>query len=133
MIPIGAPQLHIGLPCIPRHVLHVPTDRIQLRALLVHNMRHVAEQLVQLADTGLDIPDLSLSLDDQRFLKIDLVLRSEVELFLLLLLELLLLLWVVGISRQTRGVIGVYGCSGLVGGSSLLLKSSPLDRLKFCA
>ena len=96
-------------------------------------MRHVSEQLVQLADTGLDIPDLGLPLDNQRFLKVDLVLRSEVQLFLLLPLELLLLLRVVGVSRQTRGVVGVYGCSGLVGGSSLLLKSGALDRLELCA
>jgi len=41
-------------------------------------MRHVPEQLVQFADTGLDVPDLSLSLDNQRFLKVDLVLRSKV-------------------------------------------------------
>ena len=56
------------------HILHVAINRIKLRALLMHNMRNVPEELVQLPNTRLDISDLGLPLDNQRFLEIHLVL-----------------------------------------------------------
>jgi hypothetical protein len=37
-------------------------------------VRHVAEQLVELRDRLLDVPDLRLALDDERLLEVDLVL-----------------------------------------------------------
>lgn len=58
LIPARAPQLHIGLFRIPPHILHIRIDRIQLIALLPHNMRHVPEQLIQFPNALLDIPNL---------------------------------------------------------------------------
>ena len=69
---------------IRRHILHIPTNRVQLGPLLVHNVRHVPEQLIQLPDALLDIPNLRLPLHDQRVLEIDFVLRGETELVLFL-------------------------------------------------
>lgn len=54
--------------------LNVVRNMIEHAALLMHHMRHVPKQLVQLADRLLDVPDLRLALDDQRFLEIDFVL-----------------------------------------------------------
>lgn len=56
------------------HILHVAVDRIKLRALLMHNVRNVPEELVQLPNTRFDIPDLGLPLYNQRLLEIHLVL-----------------------------------------------------------
>lgn len=56
------------------HILHVAVDRIKLRALLMHNVRNVPEELVQLPNTRFDIPDLGLPLYDERLLEIHLVL-----------------------------------------------------------
>lgn len=47
-------------------------------------MRHVAEQLVELPNRLLNIAYLRLALDDEGFLEVDLVLRGETELLLLL-------------------------------------------------
>jgi hypothetical protein len=73
----------------PRRVvcnLHVLFDDIELRSLLMHHMRNIAEQLVELAHALLDIPDLGLALDDHVLLKVDLFLVRQPQLFLLLLL-----------------------------------------------
>ena len=69
---------------IRRHILHVATNRVELAPLLVHNVRHVPEELVQLADALLNVPNLRFPLHDQRLLEIDFVLRGETELVLLL-------------------------------------------------
>lgn len=44
------------------YILYIAVNRIQLRALLMHDMRNVPKQLVQLPYTRLDVPDLGLSL-----------------------------------------------------------------------
>lgn len=74
LVPTRAPQLHIRLPRIPPHILHIGIDGIQLIPLLSNNMRHVSEQLVQLADTLLDVPDLGFPFYDEGFLEIDFIL-----------------------------------------------------------
>ena len=56
------------------HILHIPAYRIQLSSLLMHNMRHISEQFIQLSNALLDVSDFRLSLDNQRFLEIDFVL-----------------------------------------------------------
>ena len=75
---------------IARHILNVPADRVQLSALLVHNMGHIAEQLVQLPNALLDITYFRFPLNDQRLLEIHFVLRGEAQLILFLDLRLLL-------------------------------------------
>jgi hypothetical protein len=73
----------------PRRVvrnLDVLFDNVELRSLLMHHMRHIAEQLVQLAHALLDIPDLGLALDDHVLLEVDFFLVRQPQLFLLLLL-----------------------------------------------
>lgn len=88
-MPTRRPQLLIRIPRIIPRLRDILADHIQIRALLVHHVRHIAEQLVQLADTLLDIPDFGLALDDEGFLEVDLGLVCQCRL-LLLLLELLL-------------------------------------------
>jgi len=61
-------------------------DNVELRSLLVDHMRDVAEQLVQLTNALLDVPDLRLTLDDEVLLEVHLFLVRESQLFLLLLL-----------------------------------------------
>lgn len=53
---------------------HVLLDDIELSTLLMHHVRHIAEQFVQLTDRLLDVADLGLALDDELFLKVDVVL-----------------------------------------------------------
>ena len=77
---------------IRSHILYIPTNRIELPPLLMHNVRHVPKQFIQLANTLLDIPNLRLPLHNQRVLEIDFILRRQTELVLLLDLRLLLLL-----------------------------------------
>jgi hypothetical protein len=49
----------------------------------------VAEQLVELRDGLLDVPNLRLALDDERLLEVDFILRREPQLLLLLLVGML--------------------------------------------
>lgn len=66
--------------------LHIPFNSVELRALLVDHVRDIAEQFVELADGLLDVANLGLSLDDQLLLEVDIVLRCQAQLLLLLLL-----------------------------------------------
>jgi len=86
-VPARLAQLDVGTPCFICHVLDVLGDEVQLASLLMHDMRDIPEQLVQLAHALLDVSYLSLALDDQRLLEVDLILVCESR-----LLELLLLL-----------------------------------------
>lgn len=97
-----------------------------MRALLRHHGSHIAEQLVQFADTLLNVADLALALDDQRLLEVDFVLGGEVEVFLLL--ELLLL---AGGMLLARGGLRFFegGASGR-GGRAFLLQGTALDGLE---
>ena len=47
------------------HILYIPTDRIKLPALLMHNVRHVSEQLIQLPNALLNISYFRFPLYDQ--------------------------------------------------------------------
>ena len=77
LMPLRRPQFRTrSVRVIPR-VLHIHTDDIQLFPLLVHHVADIAEELVQLADALLDIPDLGFPLDDELFLEVDFVLGSE--------------------------------------------------------
>lgn len=76
LIPCRAPQLQIRRPRVRLHVLRVVRDRVDLLALLAHDLRHLLEQHVQVAHALLDVPDLLLALDDQRLLEVDLGLRG---------------------------------------------------------
>lgn len=98
-------------------------------------MRDVAEQLVQLADTLLDVADLRLPLDDQGLLEINLVLVCEAGLLLLKFLLKLLLLLLEMAFLATSSPPGTFsfiegGATG-DGGCALLLKSAALDGLEF--
>jgi len=53
------------MPCIRSHILYIPTYRIQLASLLMHNMRHISKQLIQLSNALLNISYLGFSLYDQ--------------------------------------------------------------------
>ena len=75
LIPTRTSQLYICVLRIHCHILYVPAYRIELPSLLMHNMRHIPEQLVQLSDALLNIPDLRFPLHDQRVLEIYFVLR----------------------------------------------------------
>jgi hypothetical protein len=66
--------------------LDILFNNVQLRALLMHHVRDISEQLVQLSHALLDVADLGFALDDEGFLEVDLVLVGEAKLFLLLLL-----------------------------------------------
>lgn len=52
----------------------------------MHHVGHITEELVQFTNALLDIADLGLTLDDQRFLEVDLALISKDRLLLLKLL-----------------------------------------------
>ena len=56
------------------HILYVAINRIKLRALFMHNMRNVPEELVQLPNASLNVADLGLPLYNQRLLEIYLIL-----------------------------------------------------------
>ena len=60
--------------------------RVQLSSLFVHDMRHIPEQFVQLANRLFNISYLRLAFDDQGILKIYFVLGCEADFLLLLLL-----------------------------------------------
>jgi TRAP-type mannitol/chloroaromatic compound transport system permease large subunit len=101
---------------------HVLLDDIELSTLLMHHVRHIAEQLVQLTDRLLDVADLGLALDDELFLEVDVVLVRQTELLLLLLLLLELgALLAGGASVLEGGARGRVGCFLLLDGLALEL------------
>lgn len=70
--------------------LHVIRYARQLLTLLSHDLCDLLEQHIQVPDTLLDIANFLFSLRDQGVLEVDLVLRSQPEFLLQLLLLLLL-------------------------------------------
>ena len=58
-------QLYIRLLRIASHIDHVPMDRVKLRALLVNDMRHVSEELVEFPHRLFNVPDLGFALHNQ--------------------------------------------------------------------
>jgi hypothetical protein len=81
--------------------------------LLANNLRHLAEQDIEVAHTLFDVPDLLLALNNQGLLEVDLVLVGELG-----LLDLLLLLKL--FKRGARGV----GAPEI----TLLCRTSSCDR-----
>lgn len=129
-MPAGRCQLDMGAARIRAHTLDVLADDVELFALLVHHMGDVAEQLVELAHRLLDIADLGLALDDERFLEVDLVLRRQAQ--LVLLLELLLLLLLLATALLVGGVVRVFeGGAGGGGGGAFLFNGAALEDLEF--
>jgi hypothetical protein len=57
--------------------LDILLNDIKLRSLLMHHMRDITEQLIELADRLLDVADLRFALDDHGLLKVDLVLVRQ--------------------------------------------------------
>jgi hypothetical protein len=132
LIPTRRSQFKIRASRILHRVLHIILNDIERLALLSHNVRHIAEQLIQLANALLDIADLRLALDNQRLLEVDLVLWSESQLLLLLLL--LLLTWLISIRLIAGGAAATADGGPLgIGGRPLLLECKALDRLEFVA
>ena len=78
----------ICIPGIISRLRDILTDQIDLITLAVNHVRHIAEELVELANRLLDVSDLRLAFDDELFLEIDVILVGKAELFLLLLLLL---------------------------------------------
>jgi hypothetical protein len=89
-------------------------------------MRHISEQLVQFTHALLDIPDLCLSLDNQRVLEVDFILRRQTQLLLRLRLQLSELGRV--LARRSGVFEGTAGCGGRC---ALLLEGLALDVLEF--
>lgn len=118
----------MGAARIRAHALDVLADDVELLALLVHHMGDVAEQLVELAHRLLDIADLGLTLDDERFLEVDLVLRRQAQLVLLLELLLLLLAAALLVGRVVRVFEGGAGGGG---GGAFLFDGAALEDLEF--
>ena len=76
------------MPRVLRHILHVVINGVELSALFVDNVRHVAKELVELADGLFNVADFRLALDDEGVLEIDVVLGRQAEGLLLLGLAL---------------------------------------------
>jgi hypothetical protein len=85
-MPACSPKLSVCSPGIIPCPLHIFTNQIELATLLADDMRHVAEQLIQLAHALLDISNLGFALDDERVLEIDFFLRGQARLLFLQLL-----------------------------------------------
>lgn len=79
----------VRLPGIGMYVLDIVGNRRQLLALLVHNLRNLTEQHVEIPYALLNVSDLLLAFDDQGFLEVDLVLGRHLRLCEFLSLELL--------------------------------------------
>jgi hypothetical protein len=104
--------------------LYILLNNIELRALLVHHMRHVAEQLVEFTDRLLDIANLGLALDDEGFLEVDFVLVGEAQLLLLLL--------VAEVAALVAGRCDVLKCgAGCLRRSLFFFQSLLLEVLEF--
>lgn len=84
----GSSQFHIRATSALINILNVVADYVQLASLLRHYMSHISKKFVQLSHGLFDIPDLSLSFNNQGFLEIDLALVSELGSLLQLLLPL---------------------------------------------
>jgi hypothetical protein len=94
LVPRGLSVFNVSLARIFSDIFHSVSDRAQLLPLLVHNLRYLSEEDVQVTDTLLNIADLFLTLNNESFLEVDLVLRCEYDaLFLLLKLLQLCLGW----------------------------------------
>jgi hypothetical protein len=135
LVLVCAPELAVGLSGILHRIGDVVLNMIKLVALLAHNVRHVPEELVELADALLNVPDLVLALNDERLLEVDLVLVRKAQLFLILCFSLLLLLL---LSPTTLSIpCSFTGCGPLKFMPSarrrfpLLLKGLSLDALEF--
>lgn len=74
LVPRRLSELDLGAAGIVAHVFYVVRDRCELLTLFRHNLRHLSEQDVEITDTCFDIPNLLLTLDDERFLEVHLVL-----------------------------------------------------------
>ncbi|KAK5634211.1 hypothetical protein RRF57_009925 [Xylaria bambusicola] len=126
--PRGAPQLVIGTTGIVPHVDGVGLYRLELLALLSHDLRNLLEEDIQVTDALLNMPNLVLAFSDEGILEVDLVLRGQMDLFLLLQLKLLAML-----PRDAGGVTGiVVKCTlGCRDGGTLFLEGCALKGLKF--
>ena len=71
LVPTGLPQLHVGSACLIPHIFHINIDTVDHVSLFTHDRRNVAKELVELADSGLDVADLGLTFDDKGLLEID--------------------------------------------------------------
>jgi hypothetical protein len=125
LISAGTAQLGICPAGVLVNVLDVFTDDIELAALLLDNVRDIAEQLVQFTHALFNVADLSLPLDDQGLLEIDLALVCQTR----LLFQLLLLELTFGVSNPRFGFI--HGCSSSDCRCALLLQGTALDGLEF--
>lgn len=124
-MPTRRPQLLIRIPRVVPRRRDILTNHIQIRALLVHHVRHIAEQLVELADALLDIANFGLALDNEGFLEVDFTLVGEDR---LLLLELLLRLTAL-LGRRCGAVLVERGALG-GGGGALFLQRLALQALE---
>lgn len=111
LVPCRRPQLVVRAARVRPHVLDVVGNVVELLALFVHHRCHLCEQHVEVAHTLLNVADFVLALDNERLLKVDLVLRGQ-PCELLLLLELLLLKLLAAASSRSARCIAVLAGSG---------------------
>jgi hypothetical protein len=71
LMPASCPKLLIRILRVIPRLRHVFRDDVQTLALLMHHMRHIPEQLVQLSHRLLDVAYLRFSLDDQGLVEVD--------------------------------------------------------------
>ena len=74
MVPGRRIELEMCRSCVVSCVLNNVYDDVQLLSLLMNHVRNIAIQLVQLANTLLDVADLALTLDNERLLEVDFLL-----------------------------------------------------------
>lgn len=67
-------KLYLSTPGIVTHIFHVIRNRSKLLALLGHNLSHLSEQHIEIADALLNVSDLLFTLDNERFLEVYFVL-----------------------------------------------------------
>ena len=128
LMPRCGPKFRVRTPGVIPHALDILADYVQLLALLVHHVRHVPEELVQLSHALLNVSDLALALNDQALLEVDLVLRSEAQLFLFLLELLRARSLARGRSSAAAGVFESCASGGCR--SSLLFDGAALEHLE---
>lgn len=92
-------------------------------------MCHVAEQLIEFADTLLNVADLRFAFNDERFLEVDFILGGEAELFLLL--QLLLLACLGATAGTARLAVVFERCAAGGRCCALFLKGGSLKILEF--
>ena len=125
LISAGTAELDVGTPSVLCHTFDVLADNIQLPALLTDDVSDIPEQLVQLADTLLDVADLVFAFDDKRLLEVHVVLVRKSR-----LLQLLLLLQLMTLCTRRFGTF-FERSTGSGGGCPLLFQRTTLDRLEF--